>query len=41
MSFLNPEITVTDDDFVDLWEKLAARYAANKKVIFQLMNERK
>lgn len=41
LSFLNPSINVTDDHFVDLWVKLAERYANNTNVIFQLMNERK
>ncbi|KAF5985557.1 endoglucanase EG-II [Fusarium coicis] len=39
MSFLNPNITVTNDHFADLWTRLAERYKSNPKVIFQLMNE--
>ncbi|KAF2168251.1 glycoside hydrolase family 5 protein [Zasmidium cellare ATCC 36951] len=31
--------TVTDDDFVDLWVKLARHYHENPHVMFQLMNE--
>ncbi|KAL4727131.1 hypothetical protein ACLX1H_006032 [Fusarium chlamydosporum] len=39
VSFLNPNITVTNDHFSDLWTKLAQRYKSNPNVIFQLMNE--
>ncbi|KAF5556496.1 endoglucanase EG-II [Fusarium napiforme] len=39
VSFLNPNITVTNDHFADLWARLAERYKSNPKVIFQLMNE--
>ncbi|KAG4271764.1 hypothetical protein FPRO04_10711 [Fusarium proliferatum] len=39
VSFLNPNITVTNDHFADLWTRLAERYKSNPKVIFQLMNE--
>ncbi|KAL7758766.1 hypothetical protein ACKLNR_011193 [Fusarium oxysporum f. sp. zingiberi] len=39
VSFLNPNITVTNDHFADLWTKLSERYKSNPKVIFQLMNE--
>ncbi|KAF5595104.1 cellulase (glycosyl hydrolase family 5) domain-containing protein [Fusarium pseudocircinatum] len=39
VSFLNPNITVTNDNFADLWTRLAERYKSNPKVIFQLMNE--
>ena len=31
--------TVTDDDFVDLWVKLAEHYHHDPRVMFQLMNE--
>jgi endoglucanase len=40
LSFLNPNITVTNDDFAVLWTRLAQRYKSNPNVIFQLMNER-
>ncbi|KAF5638081.1 cellulase (glycosyl hydrolase family 5) domain protein [Fusarium sp. NRRL 52700] len=39
VSFLNPNITVTNKHFTDLWTKLAERYKSNPRVIFQLMNE--
>ncbi|WZH46780.1 glycoside hydrolase superfamily [Fusarium acuminatum] len=39
LSFLNPNITVTNDDFAVLWTRLAQRYKSNPNVIFQLMNE--
>ncbi|KAI6380806.1 hypothetical protein MCOR25_001481 [Pyricularia grisea] len=29
----------TDDQFVNLWTQLATKYAANEKVVFELMNE--
>lgn len=29
----------TDDQFVSLWAQLAAKYAQNDKVVFELMNE--
>lgn len=29
----------TDDQFVGLWTQLASKYAANSKVVFELMNE--
>ncbi|KAF5690513.1 endoglucanase EG-II [Fusarium denticulatum] len=38
-SFLNPNITVTNDHFADLWTRLTERFKSNPKVIFQLMNE--
>ncbi|KAF5667187.1 cellulase (glycosyl hydrolase family 5) domain-containing protein [Fusarium heterosporum] len=39
VSFLNPNITVTNDHFANLWTRLAERYKDNPNVIFQLMNE--
>ncbi|KAF4998610.1 hypothetical protein FGRMN_2936 [Fusarium graminum] len=39
VSFLNPNITVTNDHFANLWMRLAERYKDNPNVIFQLMNE--
>ncbi|KAJ6789533.1 hypothetical protein PWT90_03114 [Aphanocladium album] len=38
-SFQNPNTSVTNAHFSDLWVKLASRYRANPNVIFQLMNE--
>lgn len=32
---------VTDDNFTDLWGKLATHYKDNSNMIFELMNERK
>lgn len=29
----------SDDDFANLWTQLATKYAANQKVVFELMNE--
>lgn len=29
----------SDDDFAGLWRQLAAKYAANERVVFELMNE--
>jgi endoglucanase len=29
----------TDDQFVSLWTQLAAKYAANDRIVFELMNE--
>ncbi|KAK0390637.1 hypothetical protein NLU13_0141 [Sarocladium strictum] len=39
LSFLNPSVNVTNEHFVDLWEKISRRYKDNEGVIFQLMNE--
>ena len=38
-SYPKPLHNVSDDDFVDLWTKLATRYASHPQLVFELMNE--
>ena len=41
LNLLGAPRDVTDDQFTDLWGKLAAHYKDNPRVIFELMNERR
>jgi endoglucanase len=38
-SYPKPQHNVTDEDFVDLWTRLAKHYGSHPRLIFELMNE--